>query len=130
VTGSLAQAQAMAELGLPAGTEPADLRVLPALMRAKAPGGTGWAGASRILIVPGQPLGSPAPLSAGGWMSCPPPVVTYALRFTARDKQDPAVTTSAGCGTIAISVNGKPQPSLWDTKAGLEAIASALLVRS
>jgi hypothetical protein len=243
VTGSRAQAQAyvrhaMAELSLPAGTEPAHLRVLPEMMRDQAPGTTGWAGASRILIVPGQPLAvlqrisghapysqpvtysatpvqsstllaapepgldaavldlavqaysrtttlvgayafaswlpyrtaaehlnpalfsavtivkdqllhgkqsrtfisaavisrfaaflngrSPAQLSAVGGMSCPPPVVTYAVRFMPRDGDGPVVTTSAGCGTIAIGVNGEPQPSLWDTDGGLDAIASAV----
>jgi len=243
VTGSLAQAQAyvrhaIAELSLPAGTEPAHLKVLPEIMRDQPPGPTGWAGASRILIVPGRPLAvlqrisghapysqpviysatpvqnitllaapepgidavvldlavqaysrtstlvgayayaawlpyrtaaehlnpavfsavtivkdqllhgkqsrtftsaasiarfaaflngrSPAPLSAVEGMSCPPPIVTYAVRFTPRAKGDPVVTTSAGCGTIAISVNGKPQPSLWDTNGGLTAIASSV----
>ena len=69
---------------------------------------------------------SPAPLSAVGGMSCPPPVVTYAVRFMPRDGDGPVVTTSAGCGTIAIGVNGEPQPSLWDTDGGLDAIASAV----
>ena len=60
VTGTRAQAQAyvrhaMAELSLPAGTQPAHLKSLPGIMRALAPSGTGWVGASRILIVPGQP---------------------------------------------------------------------------
>jgi uncharacterized protein YceK len=246
VTGSRAQAQAyvqhaMAELSLPAGTVPAHLKVLPEIMRDRAPGPTGWASASRILIVPGQPLavlkrisghapfnqpviysaipvqnvtllpapepgldaavldltveaysrtatlvgayadaawlpyrtaaenlnpamfsavtivkhqliGKPgavsrsftsaavigrfttflngraaAPLSAFGWMSCPPPIVTYALRFTPRYKGGPVVTTSSGCGTVTINVNGKQQPFLWDTNGGLETIASAVL---
>jgi hypothetical protein len=60
VTGTRAQAQAyvrhaMAELSLPAGARPAHLKSLPEMMRVQAPAGTGWAGASRILIVPGQP---------------------------------------------------------------------------
>jgi hypothetical protein len=243
VTGTRAQAQAyvrhaMAELSLPAGARPAHLKSLPEMMRVLAPTGTGWAGASRILIVPGQPEAvlqrisghapfnepggytatpvvsstmlpapepgldavilelavqaysrtttlvgayayaawlpyrtaaehlnpaafsavtiikdqllhgkqsrtftsaaaiarfaaflndrSPVPISAVGGMSCPPPIVTYAVRFTPRDKGDPAATTTAGCGTIAISVNGKPQPSLWDTNGGLDAIASSV----
>ena len=35
---------------------PADVRSLPQIVRARAPGAPGWADASRILIVPGQPL--------------------------------------------------------------------------
>jgi uncharacterized protein YceK len=247
VTGTRALAQAyvrhaMAELSLPAGTKPAHLKSLPPMMRVLAPTGTGWAGASRILIVPGQPeavlqrisahapfnepggytatpvvsstmlpapepgidaavlelavqaysrtttlvdayafaawlpyrtaaehlnpasfrsvtiikdqvIGGkqravsrtftsaaaiarfatflnarvPAPESAMGELMCPPPVLTYALRFAARAKRGPTVTASAFCGTIAITVNGKPQLSLWDTNGGLETIASALL---
>jgi len=247
VTGTQAQAQAyvrhaMAELSLPAGTETAHLKSLPEIMRDQAPAATGWAGASRILIVPGQPEAVlqrisghapfnepedytatpvqsstmlpapepgidavvldlavqaysrnttlvgvyafaawlpyrtaaehldpasfrsvaivedqiirgkqrtvsrtftsaaviarfatflnarvPAPESAMGEMSCPPPVNTYALRFAARAKHGPAVTAAAFCGTIAISVNGKQQPWLWDTNGGLGTIASAVL---
>src|SRR5580698_9526291 len=40
----------------------------------------------------------PAPESAMGETSCPPPVNTYALRFTARAKHGTAVTASAFCG--------------------------------
>jgi hypothetical protein len=246
VTGSRAQAQAyvqhlMAELSLPEGTEPAHLTSLPPIIRAQAPGATGWAGVGRILIVPGQPLAvlkrisghapynepvvyeatpvvnvamlpapepgidvvildlaveahsrtttlvgayafaawlpyrtaaehldaasfsavtivrsqlvpkqrttsrtftspaviarfatflngrSPAPESALVGMSCPPPFLTYTLRFTAREKPGPVVTASPSCGTIAITVNGKQQPSLWDTNGDVETIASSLL---
>ncbi len=61
-------------------------------------------------------------------LSCAPGV-SYSLRFTARDKHGPAVTVSALCGTVAITVNGKAQPLLWDTSGGLETIASKLLER-
>jgi hypothetical protein len=244
--GSRAQAQAyvrrlIAELSLPEGAKPAQLKQLPQIMRAQSPGTTGWAGASRILIVPGQPLAvlkrisghppfnepviyeatpvmdstmraapepginvvildlavqarsrtttlvgayafaawlpyrtvaehldpatfravtiikdqivstrqrtvsrtftspaviarfaaflngrTPAPESAVGALSCPAPFLTYALRFTARDGHGPAVTASASCWTIAIRVNGKQQPLLWDTGDGLETIARSL----
>ena len=40
-------------LSLPAGSEPAHLTSLPQIVRAQAPGAPGWAGASRILMVPG-----------------------------------------------------------------------------
>jgi hypothetical protein len=61
VKGSRAEAQAyvrhlMAELSVPEGSVPAYVRSLPEIVRAQAPGAPGWAGASRILIVPGQPL--------------------------------------------------------------------------
>jgi hypothetical protein len=61
VNGSRAEAQAyvrhlMAELSLPEGSVPAHLTSLPQIVRARAPDAPGWAGASRILIVPGQPL--------------------------------------------------------------------------
>jgi hypothetical protein len=243
--GSHAQARAyvrhlMAELSLPEGTKPAPLQPMPQIMRALAPAVPGWAGTSRILIVPGQPLAVlqrisghapfnepviysvtpvqdvtilqapkpgidavildlavqahsrtttlvaayafaawlpyrtaaeyldaasfgavtivrdqvfathqtvsrtftspaviarfaaflngrlPAPPSLAGGLSCAP-VAGYALRFTPRDKHDPAVTVSAWCQTVAITVNGKLQPLLWDTNGGLSAIASKLL---
>lgn len=70
----------------------------------------------------------PAPESAmGELLGCVPEGITYALRFTPRAGHGPAVTASAYCGAIAITVNGKPQPSLWDTNGGLETIASAVL---
>jgi hypothetical protein len=247
VTGSRAQAQAyvrhlMAELSLPEGSVPAHLTSLPQIARARAPGGPGWAGASRILIVPGQPLPvlrrisahapfhepviysatpvlnstmrpapepgidavifdlavqaqsrtttlvaayafaawlpsrtaaehldpasfravtisadqliprphqvartftsaaviarlaaflngrPPAPAAALAGLSCPAPMASITLRFTATGPQAPAVTvTAAGCMTDAITVNGRQQPSLWDTAGGLESIARKLL---
>jgi hypothetical protein len=68
----------------------------------------------------------PAPSSLVGGLSCAP-VAGYRLRFTPRDKHDPAVTVSALCQTVAITVNGKLQPSLWDTGGGLDTIASKLV---
>lgn len=61
VNGSRAKAQAyvrylMAELSLPPGSVPAHVTSLPQIVRAQAPDAPGWAGASRILIAPGQPL--------------------------------------------------------------------------
>lgn len=245
VRGSRAQAQAyvghlMAELSLPEGTEPARSQSLPQIVRAQAPAAPGWAGASRILIVPGQPLAvlrrisahapfnepviysvtpvldgaiveapepgidvavldlaveahsrtttlvgayafaawlpyrtgaehldaasfrsvtiirdqifatqrtvsrtftspavisrftaflngrSPAPQSLVDGLSCAP-VAGYTLRFTPRDKNGPAVTVSAECQTVAITVNGTLQPLLWDSGGSLEAIASKQL---
>jgi hypothetical protein len=247
VNGSRAEAQAyarhlMAELSLPAGSEPAHLTSLPQMVRAQAPGAPGWAGASRILIVPGQPLAvlqrisahapfnepviysatpvlsstmvqapepgidaavlelavqahsrtttlvgayafaawlpyrtaaehlepasfravtisadqlvprphqvtrtftsaaviarlaaflnarPPAPAAALAGVSCPAPLVSFTLRFTAMGRQAPAVAvSSAGCMVDAITVNGRQQPSLWDTAGGLESMARTLL---
>jgi hypothetical protein len=247
VHGSRAQAQAyvrhlMAELSLPEGSVPAHVRSLPLIVRARAPGAPGWAGASRILIVPGQPLPvlqrisahapfgepviysatpvldstmrpapepgidvvildlavqarsrtttlvgayafaawlpyrtaaehldpasfravtisadqliprphqvtrtftspaviarltaflngrPPAPAAALAGVSCPAPLATVTLRFTAAGRQAPAVAvTAAGCMADAITVNGRQQPLLWDTAGGLESMARKLL---
>ena len=247
VNGSRAQAQAyvrhlMAELNLPEGSVPAHVTPLPQIVRAQAPGGPGWAGASRILIVPGQPLAvlqritahapfsdpviysatpvlsstmrpapkpgidavildlgvqaysrtttlvgayafaawlpyrtaaehleaasfravtisadqlvprprqvtrtftsaaviarlaaflngrPPAPAAALAGLSCPAPLASITLRFTATGRQAPAVTVSAaGCMADAITVNGRQQPLLWDTAGGLESMARKLL---
>ena len=247
VNGSRAKAQAyvrhlMAELSLPAGSEPAHLTSLPQIVRARAPGTPGWAGASRILIVPGQPLAvlqrisahapfnepviysatpvlsstivqapgpgvdavildlavqahsrtttlvgayafaawlpyrtaaehlepasfravtisadqlvprahqvtrtftsaaviarlaaflngrPPAPAAVLAGVSCPAPLVSFTLRFTAAGRQAPAVAVStADCMVDAITVNGRQQPSLWDTAGGLESMARKLL---
>jgi hypothetical protein len=247
VNGSRAEAQAyvrhlMAELSLPEGSEPAHLKSLPQIVRAQAPDAPGWAGASRILIVPGQPLAvlqrisahtpynepviysatpvlsstmlqapkpgidavildlgvqahsrtttlvaayafaawlpyrtsaehlepasfravtisadrliarphqvartftsaaviarlaaflngrPPAPTAALAGVSCPAPLVTFTLRFTATGRQAPAVVVStAGCMADAITVNGRQQPSLWDTAGRLESMARTLL---
>ena len=247
VYGSRAEAQAyvwhlMAELSLPDGSVPAHVTSLPQIVRAQAPGAPGWAGASRILIVPGQPLAvlqrisahapfnepviysatpvlsstirqapkpgidavildlavqahsrtttlvgayafaawlpyraaaehldpagfravtisadqlvrrphqvtrtftsaaviarlaaflngrPPAPAAALAGVSCPAPLVSFTLRFTATGRQAPAVTVStAGCMVDAITVNGRQQPLLWDTAGGLESMARKLL---
>lgn len=247
VNGSRAEAQAyvrhlMAELGLPEGSVPAYVKSLPEIVRAQAPDAPGWAGASRILIVPGQPLTvlqrisahapfnepviysatpvldvtirqapkpgidavildlavqahsrtttlvgayafaawlpsrtaaehldparfravtisadqliprphqvtrtftsaaviarlaaflngrPPAPAAALAGVSCPAPLASFTLRFTAAARQAPAVAVSAaGCMVDAITVNGRQQPSLWDTAGGLESMARKLL---
>jgi hypothetical protein len=69
---------------------------------------------------------SPAPRSLVDGLSCAP-VAGYTLRFTPREKHGPAVTASALCQTVAITVGGKLQPLLWDTGGGLGTIASKLL---
>jgi hypothetical protein len=247
VNGSRAEAQAyvrqlVAELSLPEGSVPAHVRSLPEMLRAQAPDTPGWAGASRILLVPGQPLAvlqrisahapfnepvtysatpvlsstirpapepgidavildlavqahsrtttlvgayafaawlpyrtaaehldpagfravtisadqliprprqvtrtftsaaviarlaaflngrPPAPTAALAGASCPAPLASFTLRFTATGKQAPAVTVStADCLADAITVNGRQQPSLWDTAGGLASLARKLL---
>jgi hypothetical protein len=60
--------------------------------------------------------------------SCAAVLSRYTLRFTARDANGLAVVVSTvECGTDAITVNGKPQPGLWDTHARLAAMARQLL---
>jgi hypothetical protein len=247
VHGSRAEAQAyvrhlMAELSLPDGSKPAHLTSLPQIVRAQAPGAPGWAGASRILIVPGKPLAvlqrisahapfnepviysatpvmsstirqapepgvdavvldlaveahsrtttlvgayafaawlpyrtaaehldpasfravtisadqlvprphqvtrtftsaaviarlaaflngrPPAPAAALAGVSCPAPLVSFTLRFTAAGRQPPAVAVwTAGCMVDTITVNGRQQPSLWDTGGSLASMAGKLL---
>jgi hypothetical protein len=247
VNGSRMEAQAyvrhlMAELSLPDGSVPAHVNSLPEIVRVQGLDAPGWAGASRILIVPGQPLAvlqrisahapfnepvtysatpvmsstmlqapkpgidavildlavqahsrtttlvaayafaawlpyrtaaehlesasfqavtisadqlvarphqvtrtftsaaviarlaaflngrPPAPTAALAAMSCPAPLVTFTLRFTATGRQAPAVVVStADCMVDAITVSGRQQPSLWDTAGGLESMARKLL---
>jgi hypothetical protein len=247
VNGSRAKAQAyvrhlMAELSLPEGSVPAHATSLPQIVRAQAPGAPGWAGASRILIVPGHPLAvlqrisahapfnepviysatpvlnstmrqapkpgidalildlavqahsrtttlvgayafaawlpsrtaaehlnpasfravtisadqliprphqvtrtftwaaviarlaaflngrPPAPAAALAGVSCPAPLASITLRFTATGRQASAVAVStADCMVDAITVNGRQQPLLWDTAGGLESMARKLL---
>lgn len=68
----------------------------------------------------------PAPALIG--RSCAVVMSRYTLRFTARDANGPAVVVSTvECGTDGITVNGKPQPGLWDTHARLAAMARQLL---
>ena len=60
--------------------------------------------------------------------SCAAVISRYTLRFTARDANGPAmVVSTVECGTDVITVNGKPQPGLWDTQARLAAMARELL---
>ena len=60
--------------------------------------------------------------------SCAAVLSRYTLRFTARDADGPAVVVSTvECGTDGVTVNGKPQPGLWDTHARLAAMARQLL---
>ena len=68
----------------------------------------------------------PAPALTG--RSCAVVFSRYTLRFTARDANGPAVVVSTvECGTDGITVNGKPQPGLWDAHARLAAMARQLL---
>jgi hypothetical protein len=247
VHGSRAEAQAyvrhlMAELSLPDGSKPAHVTSLPQIVPAQAPDAPGWAGASRILIVPGQPLAvlqrisahapfnepviysatpvmsstmvqapepgvdavvldlavqahsrtttlvgayafaawlpyrtaaehldparfravtisadqlvprphqvtrtftsaaviarlaaflngrPPAPAAALAGLSCPAPLLSFTLRFTAAGRQAPAVAVStAGCMADTITVNGRQQPSLWDSGGSLASMARKLL---
>ena len=61
-------------------------------------------------------------------VSCPAPVDSYQLRFAA-EKNDPAVTVSPGCLVDQITVNGVPQPSVWDNDGGLGRMIRSLLGR-
>jgi hypothetical protein len=70
----------------------------------------------------------PAPTAALAGLSCPAPLVTFTLRFTATSRQAPAVLVStAGCMADTITVSGRQQPSLWDTAGGPESMARKLL---
>jgi hypothetical protein len=68
----------------------------------------------------------PAPESALAGISCPAPTTSYEVQFTPQE-HGPAVTVSAGCMSVAITVDGRLQPLLWDTDGGLETIARQLL---
>ena len=81
------------------------------------------AGARDAAFVNGLP---PAPELIG--ISSAAIITGYTLRFTARDKNGPAVVVSTGeCGTDVITVDGKPQPRLWDTHDRLAVMARELL---
>jgi hypothetical protein len=72
----------------------------------------------------------PAPAAALAGVSCPAPVNSFTLRFTPVSGRAGAVTVSAGgCMVDAITVNGRPQPSLWDTDGSLASMARTLLGR-
>jgi hypothetical protein len=73
--------------------------------------------------------GVPAPPTALGELpGCVPGGISYTFRFSARAKHGPVVTASPFCDAIAISVNGKQQPALWDN-GDLETIAGPLFGR-
>lgn len=73
--------------------------------------------------------GVPAPDSATGLiLGCVPGGFSYTFRFTPRAEHGPAVTASPYCDAIAVSVNGKQQPALWDDGT-LETIAGPLFGR-
>jgi hypothetical protein len=70
----------------------------------------------------------PAPAAALAGLSCPAPLASFTLRFTATGRQAPAVVVStAGCMADTITVNGRQQPVLWDTRGGLASLARKLL---
>jgi hypothetical protein len=73
----------------------------------------------------------PAPTAALAALSCLAPLASFTLRFTATGGHAPAVTVStAGCMTDAVTVNGRQQPLLWDTRDGLASMARKLLGRA
>lgn len=72
--------------------------------------------------------GVPAPDAATAQILGCMPGTSYTFSFTARARHGPAVTASPSCDAIAISVNGKQQPALWDD-GDLETIAGPLFGR-
>jgi hypothetical protein len=61
-------------------------------------------------------------------LPCPMPVTSYQATFAPKVKGGPRVTvSSSGCLTDQITVNGKAQPSVWDTSGGLAALLGGLL---
>ena len=61
-------------------------------------------------------------------LPCPMPVTSYQATFAPKVKGAPKVTvSSSGCLTDQITVNGKAQPSVWDTSGGLAALLGGLL---
>jgi hypothetical protein len=70
----------------------------------------------------------PAPGAVLAAVSCPAPLVSFTVQFTARGTRASAVTVSTdSCMLDTITVDGEPQPSLWDTQGGLAALARKLL---
>ena len=61
-------------------------------------------------------------------VSCPPPLASYELRFTAKTN-GPVLTVSEGCLTDQITVNGVQQPPVWDNGGGLGKLVRSLLRR-
>jgi hypothetical protein len=73
--------------------------------------------------------GVPAPDSATALiLGCVPGGFSYTFRFTPRAEHGSVVTASPYCDAIAITVNGKQQPALWDNGT-LETIAGPLFGR-
>jgi hypothetical protein len=60
-------------------------------------------------------------------LSCPAPLASYQVRFTANGNGGPAVAVSPGCMTDQITVNGAPQTLIWDTQGGLVTMIRGLL---
>jgi len=72
------------------------------------------------------------PASEPAARSCAAVLTGYTVRFTAGGGSGTvaAAVSTGECGIDAISVNGKPQPGLWDTRDHLAAMARALLGRA
>ena len=61
-------------------------------------------------------------------LPCPMPATSYQVTFAPKVNGGPKVTvSSSGCLTDQITVNGKAQPSVWDTTGGLAALLGGLL---
>jgi hypothetical protein len=75
--------------------------------------------------------GVPAPPSAVDGMTCAPLGIVYTLRFTPRAVGGPSVVVTLGACPHAygITVNGRQQPSLWDTGKLRIAAGSLLGIR-
>jgi hypothetical protein len=124
----------------------------------RAPSDPGWVRAERVLLAPVKPAAAwavvlaHAPFNEPGAMgpdaviarlaaflnarpaapqvavSCPALSASYQLRFTAK-KNNPVLTVSDGCLTDQITVNGVPQPLVWDNDGGLGKLIRSLLGR-
>ena len=71
---------------------------------------------------------TPAPTAALIALKCLAPLASFTLRFTSTGRRASAVTVStADCMTNAVTVNGRQQPLLWDTRDGLASMARKLL---
>lgn len=71
---------------------------------------------------------NPRPAAPQVAVSCPALLTSYQLRFTAK-KNNPVLTVSNGCLTDQITVNGVPQPLVWDNDGGLGKMIRSLLGR-
>ena len=71
---------------------------------------------------------TPAPTAALIALKCLAPLASFTLRFTSTGRRASAVTVfTADCMTDAVTVNGRQQPLLWDTRDGLASMARKLL---